>query len=137
MYYNRIFPLPDLLGSGVYAGASAEVGRISDRFDSLPSPGTLWSGSLFLGRRHVRRPGLPRRRLRPPGNWSLYMLLGAPSGPRTRARHPTSPAGSPRGLVAMPPDQPPGGRYAIACFAASSTSATVISTTVFTDAPPA
>ena len=49
MYYNRIFPLPDLLGSGVYMGGSAEVGRIRDRFDNLPSPGTLWSGSAFLG----------------------------------------------------------------------------------------
>ena len=26
MYYNRILPLPDLLGSGVYVGGSAEVG---------------------------------------------------------------------------------------------------------------
>ena len=36
-------------GSGVYVGGSAEVGRITDRFDGLPSPGTLWSGSVFLG----------------------------------------------------------------------------------------
>ncbi len=49
MYYNRIFPLPDLLGSGVYVGASAEVGRMSNRFDGLPTPGTLWSGSVFAG----------------------------------------------------------------------------------------
>ena len=35
--------------AGLYAGASAEVGQIRDRFDSLPSPGTLWSASAFLG----------------------------------------------------------------------------------------
>ena len=49
MYYNQMFALPDLLGSGVYVGGSAEVGRMTDRFDGLPSAGTLWSGSVFLG----------------------------------------------------------------------------------------
>src|SRR5690606_20384012 len=28
MYYNRTLPLPDLLGSGVYLGASLEAGRV-------------------------------------------------------------------------------------------------------------
>jgi NTE family protein len=77
MYYKRIFPLPDLLGSGVYAGASAEVGRISSRFDNLPSPGTLYSGSLFLGADTFVGPlflGVGAAS----GSWSIYMLLGAP-----------------------------------------------------------
>jgi NTE family protein len=78
MYYNRIFPLPDLLGSGVYAGASAEVGRMSNRFDGLPSPGTLWSGSLFVGADTFVGPAFIGVGAAPAGNWSLYMLLGAP-----------------------------------------------------------
>jgi NTE family protein len=78
MYYKRIFPLPDLLGSGVYAGASAEVGRISNRFDNLPSPGTLWSGSLFLGADTFVGPAFLGVGVAGSGNWSIYMLLGAP-----------------------------------------------------------
>jgi NTE family protein len=78
MYYKRIFPLPDLLGSGVYAGASAEVGRVSDRFDNLPTPGTLWSGSLFLGADTFAGPAFLGVGAGGSGNWSLYMLLGAP-----------------------------------------------------------
>jgi len=77
MYYNRTLPLPDLLGSGVYVGASAEVGRISDRFDGLPSPGTLWSGSAFLGADTFFGPiyfgaGFGS------GSWTIYLLIGAP-----------------------------------------------------------
>ncbi len=78
MYYNRIFPLPDLLGSGVFAGASAEVGRMNDRFDGLPSAGTLWSGSLFLGANTFAGPAYLGLGFGESGNWSLYLLLGAP-----------------------------------------------------------
>ena len=78
MYYKRILPLPDLLGSGVYAGASAEVGRVSNRFDNLPTPGTLWSGSLFLGADTFAGPAFLGVGAGGSGNWSLYMLLGAP-----------------------------------------------------------
>jgi len=77
MYYNRIFPIPDLLGSGVYAGASAEVARITNRFDNLPSPGTLWSGSLFLGADTFAGPAYLGVGVAS-GSWSIYMLLGAP-----------------------------------------------------------
>jgi NTE family protein len=78
MYYNRIFPLPDILGSGVYVGASAEVGRITDRFDNLPSPGTLWSGSVYMGADTFMGPAYIGIGAAPAGNWSLYLLLGAP-----------------------------------------------------------
>ena len=77
MYYNRTIPLPDLLGTGVYVGGSAEVARISDRVDGLPSPGTVWSSSVFLGADTFVGPlylgvGVGA------GRWSLYLLLGAP-----------------------------------------------------------
>jgi NTE family protein len=78
MYYNRTLPLPDILGSGIYVGGSAEIGRITDRFDSLPSPGTLWSGSVFLGADTFLGPLFFGLGLGQSGNWNLYLLLGAP-----------------------------------------------------------
>jgi NTE family protein len=78
MYYNRFFPLPDILGSGVYAGASAEVGWITHRFDSGPSPGMLWSGSAFLGADTSLGPAFLGFGYAGAGNWGLYLLLGAP-----------------------------------------------------------
>jgi NTE family protein len=78
MYYKRILPLPDLLGGGVYAGASAEVGRITDRVDGLPSPGTLWSGSAYIGADTFLGPAYVGVGVGGSGHWSIYMLLGAP-----------------------------------------------------------
>ena len=78
MYYYRWLALPDLLGSGVYAGGAVEVGHMSDRFDGLPSAGTLWSGSLFLGAETFAGPAYLGFGLGDAGNWSLYLLLGAP-----------------------------------------------------------
>ena len=78
MYYNRIFPLPDILGSGVYVGGSAEVGKMYNRFDGLPTPSTLWSGSAFVGADTSIGPAYVGFGLAPAGRWSLYMLLGAP-----------------------------------------------------------
>jgi len=76
-YYNRTLPLPDLLGSGVYVGGAAEVARISDRVDDLPSPGTVWSGSAFLGADTFLGPAYIGVGVGA-GRWSLFLLLGAP-----------------------------------------------------------
>ena len=78
MYYNRVFPLPDIIGSGVYIGGSAEVGRMSNRFDNLPTPGTLWSGSIYAGADTFLGPAFLGFGFAPAGRYSLYMLLGAP-----------------------------------------------------------
>jgi NTE family protein len=78
MYYDRVFPLPDILGSGLYLGSSLEVGRMLDRFDGLPSGGTVWSGSVFLGADTFAGPGFFGFGLGEAGHWSLYLLLGAP-----------------------------------------------------------
>ncbi|MFO1314854.1 MAG: patatin-like phospholipase family protein [Burkholderiales bacterium] len=78
MYYQRIFALPEILGSGVFAGASAEVGTIRDRFDGLPSPGTLYSGSLFLGAATFAGPAYFGAGIGNGGAFSMYLLLGAP-----------------------------------------------------------
>jgi NTE family protein len=78
MYYNKVLPLPDLLGSGIYLGGSAEVGRIAGRFDNLPSPGTLWSASVFLGADTFLGPLFLGAGFGGSGNWSMYLLLGVP-----------------------------------------------------------
>ena len=46
------------------SGASAEVGRITDRYDGLPSPGDAVFGIGVPGGRHLRRTGVPGRRVR-------------------------------------------------------------------------
>jgi NTE family protein len=78
MYYNRILPLPEILGTGVFAGASAEVGNIRNRADGLPSPGTQYSGSLFLGANTAAGPGFFGVGFGNAGAFSVYLLLGAP-----------------------------------------------------------
>jgi NTE family protein len=77
LYYNRTLPLPDLLGSGIYVGGSAEVGRVSDRVDNLPTSGTVWSSSIFLGADTFLGPAYAGVGIGA-GRWSLYFLLGAP-----------------------------------------------------------
>jgi len=78
MYYNRAFPLPDILGSGIYGGTSVEVGRMSDRVDGLPGAGTIWSGSVFLAASTFVGPLYFGIGAGEGGRWSLYLLLGAP-----------------------------------------------------------
>lgn len=77
MYYNRTLRLPDLLGSGVFVGGSAEIARVSDRADGLPPAGTVWSASTFLAAVTFLGPGYLGLGVGP-GRWSLYFLLGAP-----------------------------------------------------------
>ena len=64
MYYNRMLPLPDILGAGLFAGAAAEVGRMDKRFDGAALDGDAVVGIGVPGGGHVRRPRLPGRRLR-------------------------------------------------------------------------
>ncbi len=78
MYYHRLYSLPDILGSGLYLGGSGEVGYIANRFDNAQSPGTLWSGSAFLGADTFLGPAYLGLGYGGAGNWSLYLLLGAP-----------------------------------------------------------
>lgn len=78
MYYNRVLALPDLLGSGLYVGGSAEVGTMRNRVDGLPSPGTLFSASLFLGADTFAGPAYLGAGFGNAGAFSVYLLLGAP-----------------------------------------------------------
>jgi len=78
MYYNRVLPLPDILGSGIYVGGSLEAGQIHDRFDGLPPGSTIWSGSVFLAADTFAGPAYFGFGMGEAGNYSLYLLLGAP-----------------------------------------------------------
>ena len=71
MYYHRTNR--DQIGTRTIRASAAP----STRFDGLPSPGTVWSTSLFLGADTFVGPlylgvGVGA------GRWSLYLLLGAP-----------------------------------------------------------
>jgi NTE family protein len=78
VYYNRTVALPDILGTGVYVGASLEAGRMYSRYDGLPFPGTLFSGSLFLAADTFLGPGYFGLGFGEGGRVSLYLLLGVP-----------------------------------------------------------
>jgi NTE family protein len=78
MYYRRIFALPDLLGTGVYLGGSAEVGMMRDRFQQMPIPPTLFSASVFLGADTFAGPAYLGAGVGNNGAVSAYLLLGAP-----------------------------------------------------------
>jgi len=78
MYYNRTIPLPSLLGSGVYIGASLEAGRMHSRFDGLPFGGNIYSGSIFLAADTFAGPAYFGLGIGEAGRYSLYLLLGVP-----------------------------------------------------------
>ncbi|NWG73031.1 MAG: patatin, partial [Rubrivivax sp.] len=78
MVYRRAVALPDILGSGVYVGGSAEVGRVDDRAFGLSSPGTVWSGSLFLGADTFLGPLYFGAGYGANDRFALYLLMGAP-----------------------------------------------------------
>ena len=77
-YYNRVLPLPEILGAGLYAGASLEAGQVRSRFDGLPSGGTIWSGSVFLAANTFAGPAWFGLGKGEGDRWSLYLLFGAP-----------------------------------------------------------
>ena len=78
MYYNRALPMPDLLGSGVYLGASLEAGRVKDSFVPPADTGKLYSGSIFLGADTFLGPAYLGLGLGQGGRGTIYLLLGAP-----------------------------------------------------------
>ena len=78
MYYNRAVRLPDILGSGVFAGASLEAGKMQARSAGQGSAGTVFSGSLFLAASTFAGPAYFGFGLGENGNYSVYLLLGAP-----------------------------------------------------------
>ncbi len=78
MYYNRAIQLPDILGSGFFAGGSLELGQMQTRGSGQSSAGTLASGSIFLAASTFAGPAYFGFGVGEHGNYSLYLLLGAP-----------------------------------------------------------
>jgi hypothetical protein len=54
------------------------VGRIHNRVDGLPSPGTLYAGSIFLGASTAAGPAYLGVGFGSSGAVGVYLLLGAP-----------------------------------------------------------
>jgi len=77
MYYNRAVRFPDILGAGVYLGASLEAGRMSAG-DTSADTGTTWSGSLFIAANTFAGPAYFGFGLGEGGRYTLYLLVGAP-----------------------------------------------------------
>src|SRR5262249_8518560 len=75
MYYNRTIPLPDLFGTGIYAGASLEAGQMRNRFDGTSTRGLIYAGSAFLGANTFLGPAYFGVGAGEGGRWSLYLLL--------------------------------------------------------------
>jgi NTE family protein len=78
MYYNRTLPLPDILGSGLYLGASLEAGRMSGRLTPGGPGGTILSGSVFIGADTFLGPAYLGVGMGEAGRYSVYLLLGVP-----------------------------------------------------------
>jgi len=78
MYYNRVLPLPEIIGSGIYVGGSLEAGEMHGRLDGFPSRGTIWSGSVFVAAETFLGPAYFGLGKGEGGRYSLYLLLGAP-----------------------------------------------------------
>ena len=77
-YYHRAFALPDLLGSGVYFGASVEAGRIKNALVPPTDTGKLYSGSIFLGADTFLGPAYLGWGWGQGSRSTIYLLLGVP-----------------------------------------------------------
>jgi len=76
-YFNQVKRLPSPLGSGVYAGASLEAGRVN-KLDVGQSTGNLESASVFLGADTFLGPAWIGAGFAPGGVRSLFLLVGVP-----------------------------------------------------------
>jgi NTE family protein len=78
MYYNRAIRFPEILGSGVYGGASLEAGKMHDRVDGSDDGNTIWSTSVFIAANTFAGPMYFGFGLGEGGRYALYLLVGAP-----------------------------------------------------------
>jgi NTE family protein len=77
-YFNQVKRLPSPLGSGVYAGATLEDGRVNKLYDGRDTTGNLWSTSIFIGADTFLGPAWLGAGFAPGGNRSLFLLIGVP-----------------------------------------------------------
>jgi NTE family protein len=77
-YLNQVKRLPSPLGSGVYAGASLEVGRVNKLDAGRDTTGNLESASIFLGADTFLGPAWIGAGFAPGGTKSVFLLVGVP-----------------------------------------------------------
>jgi NTE family protein len=77
-YLNQVKRLPSPLGSGVYAGADFEVGRVNKLYTGSDTTGNLWSTSVFLGADTFLGPAWIGAGFAPGGTRSFFLLVGVP-----------------------------------------------------------
>jgi NTE family protein len=77
-YFNQVKRLPSPLGSGIYAGASLEAGRVNKLNVGQSTTGNLESASLFLGADTFLGPAWIGAGFAPGGIRSLFLLVGVP-----------------------------------------------------------
>jgi NTE family protein len=77
-YLNQVKRLPSPLGSGVYAGADFEVGRVNKLYTGGDTTGNLWSTSVFLGADTFLGPAWIGAGFAPGGIRSFFLLVGVP-----------------------------------------------------------
>lgn len=76
-YLNQVKRLPSPIGSGVYAGASLEAGRVNKLYDGRDTTDNLWSATAFLGA-DTLGPSWLGVGFAPGGYKSLFLLVGVP-----------------------------------------------------------
>jgi len=76
-YLNQVKRLPSPLGTGVYAGAALEAGRVNKLYDGRDTTGNLWSTTAFLGA-DTLGPTWLGVGFSPGGYRSLFLLVGVP-----------------------------------------------------------
>ena len=77
-YFNQVKRLPSPIGSGVYAGASLEAGRVNKLDVGQGTTGNLESASVFLGADTFLGPAWIGAGFAPGGVRSLFLLVGVP-----------------------------------------------------------
>jgi NTE family protein len=77
-YLNQVKRLPSPIGSGVYAGASLEAGRVNKLDVGPSSTGNLESASIFLGADTFLGPAWVGAGFAPGGIRSVFLLVGVP-----------------------------------------------------------
>jgi len=83
-YLDQVKRLPSPLGSGVYAGASLEVGRVNKLDSGTNTTRTLESASIYLGAATFLGPAWIGAGFAPGGIKSLFLLVGVPFRFNTR-----------------------------------------------------
>ena len=78
MYYNQVMPLPKPFGSGLYAGVSLELGRVTQPAVRDASTRFLSGASVFVGANTGIGPVYLALGQGQAGNRALYLFLGRP-----------------------------------------------------------